>query len=206
MENYIDMVTNKLSKINGILYRLKYVYPQSALLTIYNSLFVPHINFGSLVWGANQQRIGKLQKKAVRTITHSHYIAHTEPILKELHLLKAEDMFALKILNFLHKLAHNTLPPYFERYQSHLRKLITPYTLRPHPLPVPQIAHVYAESCLVYQLVLMKNKITQYDKLILKKLDDRSHSFSGFSKYVKNSILDKYKYECTKTPCHTCGH
>ena len=115
-------------------------------------------------------------------------------------------MFALKILNFLHKLAHNTLPPYFERYRSHLSKLITPYSLRPHPLPVPQIAHVYAESCLVYQLVLMKNKITQYDKLILKKLDDRSHSFSGFSKYVKNSILDKYKYECTKTPCHTCGH
>ena len=204
-KNHIDMVTNKLSKINGILRRLKYIYPQSALLTIYNSLFVPHINFGSLVWGANQQRIGTLQKRAIRTITHSHFIAHTEPILKELHLLKVEDMFALKILLFLHKLAHNTLPPYFEIYRPHLNKIITPYTLRPHPLPVPQIVHVYAESCLVYQLVLMKNKITKYDKLILKKLDDRSHSYSGFRKYVKNSMLEKYKYECTKIPCHTCG-
>ena len=74
--NHVDMVTNKLSKICGILSRLKYIYPDNILLTIYKSLFIPHINFGSLVWGTNYKSIEKIQKKALRIITHSNYIAH----------------------------------------------------------------------------------------------------------------------------------
>ena len=57
------MVTGKLSKINGILNRLKYIYPSHVLLTIYKSLFVPHINFDFLVWGQNYDSISKLQKR-----------------------------------------------------------------------------------------------------------------------------------------------
>ena len=48
-KTHVAMVTGKLSKINGILNRLKYIYPPHVLLTIYKSLFVPHINYGSLI-------------------------------------------------------------------------------------------------------------------------------------------------------------
>ena len=204
-KNHIDMITNKLSKIIGILHRMRYIFPQRILLTIYNSLFVPHINFGSLVWGANIKRIGDVQKKAIRIITHSGYIAHTEPLLKELNLLKAKDMFNLKILNFLYKLAIDTLPPYFDIYRPHLAKIVTPYSLRPHPLPAPPISHVYAESCLVYQLVSMKNNIAKEDELILDKLENKTHSYSGFSKYVTLKLIEKYKYDCTNLICRTCN-
>ena len=51
-----------------------------------------------------------------------------------------------------------------------LSKIVTPYNLRAHRLPVPHITHTYAESCLVYQLVKMKNSITINDKLILQKM------------------------------------
>ena len=54
------------------------------------------------------------------------------------------------------------IPIYFDVYRPHLNKTETPYALRPHPLPVPQVAHVYAEASLVYKLVSMKNKILQY--------------------------------------------
>ena len=50
-KTHVAMVTGKLLKNNGILNRLKYIYPTHILLTIYKSLFVPHINYGSLVWG-----------------------------------------------------------------------------------------------------------------------------------------------------------
>ena len=46
-KNHFNMITNKLSKIIGILHRLKYIYPKHILLTIYNSLFIPHINFSA---------------------------------------------------------------------------------------------------------------------------------------------------------------
>ena len=64
------MVANKLSKIIGILKRLRYVYPEQVLLQIYNSLFVAHINYGLLVWGVDTDIIFlNYRKKAVRIIT-----------------------------------------------------------------------------------------------------------------------------------------
>ena len=81
---HVALVTGKLSKINRILNRLKYTYPAQILLTIYKSLFVLHISYGSLVWGQNCDSISTLQKKVIRTITHSNYIAHSESLLKDL--------------------------------------------------------------------------------------------------------------------------
>ena len=72
------MVSNKLSRINEILHRLKCLYPRNILITLYKSLFIPHINYGSLLWGHVGESIDKMQKKATRTITYSNYIAHSE--------------------------------------------------------------------------------------------------------------------------------
>ena len=88
-------------------------------------------------------------------------------------------MFDLKILKFLFKLYHNELPPYFNIYRVHLEQNIVPYTLRPHALPVPAVAHVYAESSLVYKLVVMKNEIAISDKLNIKE-NRRSKFFTDF--------------------------
>ena len=203
-KNHITMVTNKLSKITGILYRLKYTFPKHIFITIYNSFFVPHLNYGSLVWGTKIKCLEKLQKRAIRTITHSDYIAHTEPLLKELKLLNVKDLFALKTLKFLHKFSHNELPSYFEVYRPQLTKIITPYELRVHPLPIPQVAHVYAESCLIYQLVLMLNKLRANYPLILEKIEQKTHSHAGFNKYVSTIMLEQYNFECVNTPCRTC--
>ena len=95
------MITNKLSKISGVLHRLKCIYPQNILETIYKSLFVPHLNYGLLLWGRNLDSIAKFQKRAIRTITNSNFIAHSEPLLKELKLLNVYDMHDLKILKFM---------------------------------------------------------------------------------------------------------
>ena len=204
-KTHVAMVRNKLSRINGILHRLKYIYPQNVLITLYKSLFVPHINYGSLLWGHAGRALDKIQKKAVRTITYSNYIAHSEPLLKELNLLKVEDLFELKVLKFLFKLYHNTLPPYFNSYRSHLEKIVTPYTLRPHPLPVPRVSHVFAEAGLLYKLVLTKNKLAASDEVISFRIYDQSYSQIGFNQYVIKKMVDSYSYVCLLNHCHTCG-
>ena len=204
-KTHVAMVRNKLSRINGILHRLKYIYPQSILITLYKSLFVPHINYGSLLWGHAGGALDKIQKKAVRTITYSNYIAHSEPLLKELNLLKVKDLFELKILKFLFKLYHNNLPPYFNSYRSHLEKIVTPYTLRPHPLPVPRVSHVFAEAGLLYKLVVIKNKFAASDEVISFRINDQSYSLIGFNQYVIKKMVDSYSYVCVLNHCHTCG-
>ena len=56
------------------------------------------------------------------------------------------------------------MPPYFNSYKSHLEKIVTPYTLRPHPLLVPRVSHVFAEAGLLYKLVLTKINLLQLMK------------------------------------------
>ena len=103
----------------------------------YKSLFVPHINYGSLVCGQNFNSISKLQKKVIRSVTRSNYIAHSEPLLKELNLLSVKGLMDLKLIQFLHKLYDNKLPIYFNEYMPYLEARETKYNLRPSPLPVP---------------------------------------------------------------------
>ena len=173
------MVRNKLSRINSILHRLKYIYPQNVLITIYKSLFVPHINYGALLWGHAGGALDRIKKEAVRTITYSNYIAHSEPLLKELNLLKVKDLFELKVLKLIFKLYHNTLPPYFNSYRSHLEEIVTPYPLRPLPLPVPRVSHVFAEAGQLYKLVLTKNKLDAFVEVISFRIYNQSYSQIG---------------------------
>ena len=71
-----------------------------------------HIHYGILLWGTKLDCINKIQKKAVRIISNSNYIAHSEPLLKELSLLNVEDIFNLKLLKFYYNLSYNLLPTY----------------------------------------------------------------------------------------------
>ena len=84
-----------------------------------------------------------MHRKAIRTVTHSNYIAHSEPLLKDLNLLNVNDLMNLKLIKFLHKLYHNNLPIYFNDYMPYLEKRETRYNLRSHQLPVPRATHVH---------------------------------------------------------------
>ena len=59
------------------------------------------MNHGSLVWGQNINSISKLQKKVICTVTRSNYIAHSQPLLKELNLLSVKDLMDLISLIFI---------------------------------------------------------------------------------------------------------
>ena len=63
---HLQKIGNKLSKVIGIFRRIRKYVPTKTLLIMYNSLFLSHLNFGILAWGHTQDRIFKLQKKAVR--------------------------------------------------------------------------------------------------------------------------------------------
>ena len=75
-KSHIDMVSNKISKVIGILYRLKHVFPEYVLFTLYNSLIVSYINYGLLLWGVDCHKLQSLQKKALRFMTNSSFTRH----------------------------------------------------------------------------------------------------------------------------------
>ena len=82
---HIEKVSLKISRTIGILNRFKLIFPQCILLTLYNTLIMPHLNYSLLTWGSSikeKHPLHLLQKKALRVITNNDFIAHTEPIYK----------------------------------------------------------------------------------------------------------------------------
>jgi hypothetical protein len=78
-------------------------------------MIVSHLNYCILAWGYESTRVSKLQKKAMRVISISKYNAHTEPLFKNLKLLKIEDILKLNELKFYHKFENGLLPTYFKK-------------------------------------------------------------------------------------------
>ena len=113
---HINHISMKITRSIGILYRLRNVYPESVLITIYNTLILPHFHYCLLLWGPvvkENHSLHLLQKKALRIITNSDYLAHTEPLCKRLRILKISDMFSVALWKFYYKLMNNKLPEYF---------------------------------------------------------------------------------------------
>src|ERR1700733_12446075 len=48
---HITLVKNKVAKIIGIVKKLKYTLPSRTLKTLYNSLILPHLSYGNIIWG-----------------------------------------------------------------------------------------------------------------------------------------------------------
>ena len=74
--------------MSGILNRLKYVLPLGIKIMLYNYLILPHIHFCIMVYGYKGIILLKIQTKAVRIITLSGYSTHSEPLFKQLNMLK----------------------------------------------------------------------------------------------------------------------
>ena len=100
-------------------------------MILYDTLLLPHINYGILLWGAKVNKDHKmhlLQKKSVRLITNKHYIAHSESIFKDLRILMIHDMYYLSIVKFYYKLINGHLPDYFDYFKQNFL-LVAPDTL-----------------------------------------------------------------------------
>ena len=66
---HIQKVSNKISRTLGVMCRLKNFLPLHVLRILYNSLILPHLQYGILTWGFCLGRLEKLQKRSVRIIT-----------------------------------------------------------------------------------------------------------------------------------------
>lgn len=200
-KSHTDKIANKISKCMGILNKLKHFLPLNAKVLIYNSLILSHLNFSILAWGYQCDRIVKLQKRIVRIISLSKYNAHTEPIFKNLKLLKIQDILKLQQYKFYYKFKNNKLPfylqilPFDSNVNAHNHD-----TRSQHNIRQMRPYHEYARKCLRYSLPLLINhapaEIT--DKI-------QTHSMQGFAGYIKIKILQSYQEQCTIVNCYICS-
>ena len=55
--NHISKISSKIGRVIGVMSKLKRLIPSHSLKLMYNSLVIPHINYGITLWGHNTNRI-----------------------------------------------------------------------------------------------------------------------------------------------------
>ena len=89
---HIDHLVSKLSKYVGLFYRVRHLLPQSALLTLYKTLFEPHLNYCNVIWGntfpSHLKKLQALQKKVIRALAWAEINSSSLPLFHRFQLLR----------------------------------------------------------------------------------------------------------------------
>lgn len=103
---HIEKLSSSVSRITGILSRVRFLLPKKVKLLIYKSLFLSHINYCHLVWGTttltNIHKLHVIQKRAVRAIADVPYGSHTSPLFDEMNLLTLPDYYYTSLMKRYH--------------------------------------------------------------------------------------------------------
>ena len=114
--SHINNISKKISKTVGIMFRLRSSVPDHILLNLYYTLIYPYLTYCNIIWGGASEvhlrNLKLLQKKAVRLITNSNYLAHTNPLYVKTNILKINDIhtYLLAVQGFKSRHIYNNTP------------------------------------------------------------------------------------------------
>ena len=113
-KSQISHIATKVSKSIGVIYKCSFYLSKTPLRILYYSLIYPYFHYCNVVWVStyktNLRRLVTLQKRAVRIINNSNFDAHTDPIFKELSILKFNDIHLLQLGQFMYSYKSSSLP------------------------------------------------------------------------------------------------
>ena len=164
-----------------------------------------HIQYGLEIWGGcnsskGKRRLSGAHKKAVRHLTKSHYMAHTEPRMKSLGLLKIEDQHLLQTAALAHDMSNKHCPTNLQNTfdlctDSHN------YSLRSasdNPLGLRQTLPNNCQTKLRFSALGPRvwNNIPEN----IRQIKNRK----SFKKHLKKHILEGYaeRLSCDNPLCH----
>ena len=117
-KHHINHVNKKISRALFIIKQVKNLLPLDCLRTLYFALIHPHLSYGITACGnaslAILKRTNILQKRAIRTICRAKYNSHTEPLFKQLNILKLTNLYEYEATILMFKFVHNKLPLSFK--------------------------------------------------------------------------------------------
>ena len=118
---HIQNLKTQLSKINGILFRIRYYLNKNSLDLIFNSLILNKINYGILCYGrANDTTLKPLRTTLNLSLRCINFLKRqdkrTAIIYYEQGVLQLPDLFQLQVAKFCFKFNKNLLPSSFNQF------------------------------------------------------------------------------------------
>ena len=95
-KNQIKSVTEKVSRAIGFLKYAKHFLPEAIVKTLYTSVVEPHFQYCCSVWGCCNStdilQLQRLQNRAARIVTNSHFDAPSKPLIQSLDWKTIEEL------------------------------------------------------------------------------------------------------------------
>ena len=112
--DHISDITNKASKLVGIMKSLKYILDRPILETIYISFVRPILEYASPVWSgcteSDQDKLEYVQLEAARVVTSAMHGTSNAKLYEELGWHKLSKRREVSKLVLMYKLVHNLAP------------------------------------------------------------------------------------------------
>ena len=113
-KDHILNVCNKLSSCAFATHNLRSLVPRRVLLSLYYGLAYPHLQYCVSIWGGTHRHLTNLlllaQKRIMRNINKTEYLAHSNPLFVENKLLKFQDIFKLSIVSNVYRMKFRLSP------------------------------------------------------------------------------------------------
>ena len=117
---HADYLITKLSRVAGVMYRIRNYLPMKARLLVYNSLAGSCIQYGIAAWGSCSStvlnKIQDIQDKILRYMTYSQPHSNVDSKYTNLKILKVKDLYKYETSKFMHCVYHNNMPVIFSDY------------------------------------------------------------------------------------------
>ena len=209
-QTHIDEISKKISRVIGLIYKLQYILPQKILLSLYNTLILPQINYCILLWGKESKSILLLQKRAIRAVSSAGFRAHSEPLFKIHNVLKVDDIYQQRLLVFYYNVVNNIISANFNDFLPVLSVGSHSYPIRNPQRQLLKHSHEYIKLSCRYQLTILSNEIFSitgkyYNTIIAEIFGNVRHiPVVSFKSYIKTYFLKKYSYLCHVDNCYIC--
>ena len=167
--------------------------PHRIFILIYTSLIESHINYCLLLWGTNYDKIFKLQKQAIRTISLNHFKARTSPLFKSMNLLDIRDTYQLQLLKLYYKVKNSLVPSYFTNFTIYNRNNVhtSRYLLRNKRVNVAIPPKEYLKRNVQYQLLEL---MSRFDEELLQRAE--TFNMKSFILKIKTHFINQYEINC----------
>ena len=208
---HITLTTKKVSRVTGLMYRIRNCVNNKTLKMIYYSLIYPHLLYGIPIWGnadyTHTSSLLILQKKAVRLISNKERNLHTifelpgnpttywyvdtfikvpsDPLFKELEILKVQDIFKITTLNFVYDSLNKLNPEQFHLYYHYPTNIHNTAANRNENLYPPIVrTTTYGLKAIQY------TGCTLWNNLPIDKR--KATSKKSFTRTIKNHMISTY--------------
>ena len=111
---HIDYIASKISRVVGIISRLRHSVPLNTLIQVYRSLIFPYTHYGIAAWGQAAQvylkKVFILQKGALRLMFFADNRSHAIPLFVSANVLPLNMLYFETVCSLMHDISTNSAP------------------------------------------------------------------------------------------------